>query len=55
MQLNLEPQEVDFVMNVIAQQPYNQVAGLLQKIQGQIQGQLEAVPPLEEDHADTGS
>lgn len=39
MQIELEPKEVEAVLNTLAQLPYNQSAGLIQKINEQAQAQ----------------
>jgi hypothetical protein len=51
MQLDFEQQEVQYILNVLAQRPYNEVSPLLAKIQGQLQGQIAAVPEPEQDEA----
>ena len=41
--INLEMQEVNFVMQVLSQQQYGQVAGLMNKIQQQVIPQMQAL------------
>jgi hypothetical protein len=49
MQLNFEKNELDYILNVLAQRPYNEVTPLIQKIQAQLQGQLAPVSTPEQD------
>lgn len=44
MNITLQPNELDYVYNVLAQRPYAEVAPLLAKIQAQVQAQQ--TPPL---------
>lgn len=51
MQLQLEPSEIEFILNSLAQQPYIQVVELIDKIKGQASAQLrstQAMPPQAE-------
>ena len=45
MQLNLTKQEVEFILNSLAQQPYVQVHELIQKIHHQASAQVQPVAP----------
>lgn len=44
IKLELEVKEVEAVLQAMAQMPYAQVAGLIAKIQGIAQAQLQAEP-----------
>lgn len=44
MKLDLTPQELDYVYNVLAQRPYAEVAPLMTNIQSQVKTQQ--TPPL---------
>jgi|GEM_PF-5553296 len=46
MQLQLEPSEIEFIMNSLAQQPYIQVAELIDKIKQQATAQLRSTQPM---------
>lgn len=43
--INLDVQEINFVMQVLSQQQYGQVAGLMAKIQQQVVPQIHALQP----------
>lgn len=44
MVVDLQQEEWNVVINIVAQQPYNQVAPLLQKMIGQLQPQVPQPP-----------
>ena len=45
--IQLDVQEINFVIEVLSQQPYRQVAGLMGKIQQQVIPQMQALQPKE--------
>ena len=45
--IQLDVQEINFVIEVLSQQPYRQVAGLMGKIQQQVIPQMQALQPEE--------
>ena len=51
IQLQLPVSEVNFVLGLVGKQPYDQVAGLIDKIRGQAAPQLVAFAQQQQDQA----
>lgn len=52
--ISLNVDEVNFIINTIAEKPYNQVADLLQKIRQQALDQVNPAPKDTSDHVTVG-